>query len=80
MPLCRTVRSQIPRPVLPTVLLLWTTGTAVGTFVLCPYCDPNYNAYPNLEVSLAGNYTGNGVLVSYEYRGRIFGRNWDKSL
>jgi hypothetical protein len=51
MRLLRTVRSQMPRPLLPTaVLLLWMSGTAVGTFVLCPYCDPNYNAYPNLEV------------------------------
>ena len=34
-------------------LLLFLTRHTSG-FVLCPYCDPNYIAYPNLEEAMRG--------------------------
>ena len=47
-----------PPGVLLVILLLLVNRAdpTRATFVLCPYCDPNYTAYPNLEASRTNTY------------------------
>ena len=36
------------------LLIISYTISRVKTFVICPYCDPNHMAYPNMEEAVRG--------------------------
>ena len=50
---CRHQIRETAMTPLPLLLLLYLVRLISG-YVICPYCDPNYMAYPNLEESCRG--------------------------
>ncbi len=41
-------------PLFPLFLLLFLGRKCCLGYVICPYCDPNYMAFPNLEEAMRG--------------------------
>ena len=37
-----------------TLLIILQYDVTVNAFIICPYCDPNHMAYPNLEEAVRG--------------------------